>query len=318
MDALLTALKAVAEGTRLRLLVLCAHGDLTVTDLTQILGQSQPRVSRHLKLLHDADLLDRFQEGSWAFYRLVTKGPLAELAQILVDSVPADDPIILGDLRRLEEIRQARAARAADYFRRNASKWDEIRSLYIDDALVEQHLLAALPSGQVEDLLDIGTGTGRILKVLAPHVRHALGIDLSREMLMLARSNLERAGLKHCAVRQADMYQLPLATASYDLITIHQVLHFAEAPAKVIREAGRVLRPGGKLLIIDFKAHQQAELRDSHAHCWLGFEAADIETWCQDGGLHSLATQQLPGDPLTMMIWSAVRPANESLERTAS
>ncbi len=310
MEHLLTALKAAAEPTRLRLLSLCAHSDLTVSELTQILGQSQPRVSRHLKLLGEAGLLDRHREGSWVYFRLAGGGAGNELARTLVDAIPPDDPTVRLDLERLEGIMESRAARAASYFRRNAAKWDKIRSLYVDDAEVERRLLKLLPEGEVDDLLDIGTGTGRIIEIFAPVVRRAVGIDLSHEMLLVARSKLEQARLRNCEVRHGDMYQLPLSSGSFDAVTIHQVLHYAEQPAAVIREAGRVLRPGGKLVIVDFEAHGEDVLREQHAHRWLGFDKTDVADWTTAAGLQPLKPIRLPGEKLTVCIWQATRPAN--------
>lgn len=309
MEQLLTALRAAGEATRLRLLVLCAHSDLTVSELTQILGQSQPRVSRHLKLLCDAGLLDRRREGSWAYFRLAQRGAASDLARILVDSLPGDDPTVGLDLERLQAIMDGRAVRAADYFRRNASQWDEIRSLHIDDAEVERQLLALLPTETVRDLLDIGTGTGRIVEIFADRVEQAVGVDLSHEMLLVARSKLESARLRNCLVRHGDMYKLPLPGASFDAVTIHQVLHFAEQPGEVIREAQRVLRPGGRLVVVDFAAHEREALREEHAHRWLGFTDQQIGEWFGAAGLRRCDPIFLPGDALTVAIWSADRPA---------
>src|SRR5690349_3123904 len=251
MDTLLTALKAAAEATRLRLLALCAQGELTVSELTQILGQSQPRVSRHLKLLCDAGLLARFREGTWAFYRLAETGAGAALARTLVEAIPADDPVLALDRERLEAIKRGRAEQAATYFRENAARWHEIRSLHVPERDVEAALVGLMPPGRVRDLLDVGTGTGRMLELFGPRVARALGIDSSREMLAVARANLERAGLRHCQVRQADMYQVPLPAGSFDVVIVHQVLHYAESPAGVLAEAARLLRPGGRLLVVD-------------------------------------------------------------------
>ncbi|HYG91012.1 MAG TPA: metalloregulator ArsR/SmtB family transcription factor [Azospirillum sp.] len=309
MDDLLATLKAAAEPTRLRLLALCAHGELTVSELTHILGQSQPRVSRHLKLLCDAGLLDRFREGTFAFYRRAEKGPSAELARVLVDAIPADDPILALDLERLEAIKRSRSEAAAAYFRENAQRWHEIRSLHVPEREVEEALLRLLPDSGIGELLDIGTGTGRMLEVLGPRSSRAVGIDQSREMLAIARSKLEATGLRHCYVRQADMYQLPFPSASFDTAVVHQVLHFAEDPADVLVEAARVLRPGGRLLIVDFAPHALETLRSEHAHRRLGFAYEEVAAWCRQAGLDCGSVVHLPGDPLTVSIWPAVRLA---------
>lgn len=302
---MLTALKAAAEPTRLRLLMICAHSDLTVSELTQVLGQSQPRVSRHLKLLCDAGLLDRRREGSWAYFSLAQRGAGAILARTLVDSLPADDPELSVDLERLRAIMRDRAERAAAYFRRNAAQWDQIRSLHVDDGDVERALLDLVAPGSAREFIDIGTGTGRILELLGPRVGSAIGIDLSPEMLLIARSNLDRARLRNGLVRQGDMYQLPAPSGSFDLATIHQVLHFAEKPSAVIVEAARVLRPDGRLIVIDFAAHDHESLRQDHLHRWLGFQEDDIHQWFTAAGLQPDEPIYLPGGALTVAIWSA-------------
>jgi ubiquinone/menaquinone biosynthesis C-methylase UbiE len=315
MDHLLTALRAVAEPTRLRLVVLCARGELTVSELTQILGQSQPRVSRHLKLLCEAGLLDRFREGSWVFYRLSQSGPASALARQLVATCDDADPTIALDLQRLAAIKRQRADVASAYFRENADQWHRIRSLYIDEREVEAALVEVIAAADPRDLLDIGTGTGRMLEVLAPRVEHALGIDQSREMLSVARVNLARAGLENGSVRLGDMYQLAVPDASFDAVVIHQVLHYADRPAAVITEAARVLRPNGVLVLVDFAPHGLEFLRDEHAHRRLGFSDAEVAEWCRAAGLDPALPRQLPGDPLTVVIWTAHRqaPANPRL-----
>jgi ArsR family transcriptional regulator len=309
MDSLLSAMKAAAEPTRLRLLVLCAHADLTVSDLVHILGQSQPRLSRHLKLLAEAGLLDRNREGSWVYFRLAHDGPSAALAQTLVDALPAEDPTVLRDLRRLDELMSERARRAEDYFRKVADQWDELRALYVHDDEVERQLATLIAAERVGDLLDIGTGTGRILEVLADKVEHAVGIDLSSDMLMLARSKLERARLRNCVVRKGDMNHLPLGEASFDAVTIHQVLHYAERPSVAIAEAARVLRSGGRLFIVDFQAHDLDFLRSEHAHRWLGFEEDKMADWLQAAGLQPEGCRRLKGKALTICIWTARQTA---------
>jgi len=317
MEALLRALRAAAEPTRLRLLALCARGELSVSELTRILGQSQPRVSRHLKLLVEAGLLDRFQEGTHAFYRLAEQAETSALTAALTASLPEHDETLARDLERLEGIRRARARAAEAYFRKNAPQWDRMRSLYVDEAQVEHALMDMLSGTEVNDLLDVGTGTGRILELLAPRTRRAVGLDRSRDMLAVARANLQKAGLGHCAVRQGDMYQLPWPAGSFDLVTVHQVLHFAETPANAIGEAARVLRPGGRLVIVDFAPHELESLRVEHEHRRLGFDDNEIEGWCARAGLRTDRAVHLPGDPLTVTIWTADRPRQKAPRRAA-
>src|SRR5579883_976444 len=288
MDELLAALRAVAEPTRLRLAVLSARGgELTVSELTQILGQSQPRVSRHLKLLCEAGVLERFREGSWVFYRLVRTGPVAGLVSGLATDCDDADATLALDLQRLAATKEQRAAQAAAYFRANAAQWHRIRALYVDEREVEAALV----------------------EVLDPRVGQALGIDLSREMLALARVNLERAGLANARVRRGDMYQLALADGSFDAVVIHQVLHHADRPVAAIAEAARVLRPRGLLVVVDFAPHNLEFLRAEHAHRRLGFADDEIVDWCRNAGLEPARPRLLPGDPLTVVIWTAARAA---------
>ncbi len=308
MELVLTGLRAAAEPTRLRLLHLLSQGELTVTELTHILGQSQPRVSRHLKLMCEAGLLDRFPEGAWVFYRLAGKGAGAALARLLLDLLPAADPVLTLDQQRLSAIRSSRAERAQSYFSTNASRWDEIRSLHVDDSEVETALLRAFADREIRELVDMGTGTGRVLEVLGPRAERAVGIDLSREMLSVARANLERASLPHCMVRQGDITQLPLPDAVADAVTIHQVLHYAADPGAVVTEAARVLEPGGRLAIIDFAPHDLEILRDQHAHRRLGFTDAEVEAWVKGVGLVPRPAIRLPGSLLSVIIWIAEKP----------
>lgn len=312
MEDLLQGLRAVAEPTRLRILGLCAHGELTVSDLTQILGQSQPRVSRHLKLMVDAGLLERFQEGQYAFYRIAEKGGAGRLAGSLVDLIPEDDAHHALDLERLEQVKRARAEKAEAYFRRNAARWDEIRKLYVDDAQIEGALRRLLPEGEVGHLLDIGTGTGRMIEVFADRYERALGIDRSREMLSVARTRLDRKGVRNWQVRQADMYALPVQSASFDTVTVHMVLHYAEQPGALIAEAARVLRPGGRLVIVDFAPHHSEVLRHEHAHRRLGFADEEVDRWFRAAGLAPAASAQLPGGSLTVCLWCGRRAANDA------
>ena len=316
MDKLLHGMRAAAEPTRLRLLALCGQGELTVSELKQILGQSQPRVSRHLKLLVEAGLLERFREGTWAFYRLAEHEPGATLARRLVEMIPEQDPSLIRDLERLDDIKRARAERAAAFFRRNAAEWDEIRRLHVDDAKVEAALLSLLPADTKWDHIDIGTGTGRILEVVGGRVGRAVGIDLSREMLAVARANLERGSSGNCHVRHGDMNQIPQPAESFDIATLHLALHYAEDPRIAIAEAARVLRPGGRLIVVDFAPHHEEHLMSEHAHRWLGFTDKEVARWCELADLVPGEPIHLPGKPLTVCLWPAYRPAEASVAAT--
>ena len=308
MDSLLSGLRAAGEPTRLRLLALCAHGELSVTELTHILGQSQPRVSRHLKLLVEAGLLERFREGALVFYRISERSEAAVLARTLVDLLPEQSADLNRDLARLETIRQKRADAAEIYFNENAAQWNVIRRMHVAEAEVEKQLLSLVGKKTIESYLDIGTGTGRILALLAERVEHGLGIDQSGEMLALARAYLEQEGLKNVHVRKGDMYNMPMEDSSVDLATIHLVLHYAQEPQLVINEAARTLRSGGKLIIVDFAPHQEEHLRSEHKHQRLGFSDAEIRQALDEAGLKPGKTQCLEGDPLTVNIWQATQP----------
>jgi SAM-dependent methyltransferase len=312
MDELLTGLKAAGESTRLRLLLLCSQGELTVSELTAILRQSQPRVSRHLKLLCDAGLLDRFREGTWVFYRTSRNSAMAPLAAYLLALIPENDPSARTDLERLAAVRRERFGKAAAYFRENAAKWDKIRSLHVPETKVEQAMLDLLGPAEPEDLLDIGTGTGRVLEIFAPQINRGLGIDISREMLGIARAQLSRRAMANCEVRLGDMYDLPVAPGSFDAVTIHQVLHFADDPTAVIEGAARALRSGGHLVVVDFAPHDREELRDQHAHRRLGFRDSEIEGWFRATGLVPGDAVHLDGGELTVVLWPAVRATGGS------
>jgi ubiquinone/menaquinone biosynthesis C-methylase UbiE/DNA-binding MarR family transcriptional regulator len=309
LDLLLNGLRAAGESTRLRLLALCAEGELTVTELTQILGQSQPRVSRHLKLLCEAGLLERHQERTWVFYRLAQPEAGARLAQSLVALLPRDDATLALDRERLAAVKGARAERAARYFRDNARRWDEIRALYVPESEVEAAVLAAFDDQPLADLLDVGTGTGRILELLAPRIERGVGIDLSHEMLELARVRIEQLGLRHCQVRHGDMYNLPFASGSFDAVVFHMVLHFADNPTAALAESARVLRPGGRLVLVDFAPHDQEFLREAHAHRRLGFAEGEVASWFRTVGLVPGRPRRLSGSPLTVVVWTADSPA---------
>ena len=303
MDLLLTQLRAAAEPTRLRLLALCGRQPLCVTDLCAVLGQSQPRLSRHLKLLTDAGLLERIPEGANAYFGLP---PKAELARLILARLPEDDPRLAADRRVAARLAAERARAASESFRRHGMDWDEMRALGLPAGAVEQALLAALPE-RIGALLDIGAGTGRLLELVAPRTERALGVDMSRDMLALARARLAERGLAdRAAVRQADMYRLPFADASFDAVTMQMVLHYAEDPAAALAEAARVLKPGGKLLVADLAPHGEATLLDKHAHRWPGFDDAQLAGWLGAAGCTLASSTTLPG-PLAVRIWPARR-----------
>ena len=307
MEQLLSGLRAVGEPTRLRLVALCAHGELSVSELTQILSQSQPRVSRHLKLLVEAGLLERFREGAAVYYRLADRTDPAFLARTVVDLLPDDDSELNRDLQRLDQDKQKRADMARAYFSENAARWNEIRALHVPEVELEQEFVKIIGKEPVADFLDIGTGTGRILELLAAKVERGMGIDVSSEMLTVARTNLEAANLRNVHVRQGDMYNIPVDDQSIDLATLHLVLHYSDDPRQVIEEAARVLRPNGRLVIVDFLTHNEEQLRSEHRHHRLGFDDDEIKDWLADSGLQADTPVGLQGDPLTVKIWPAVR-----------
>ena len=309
-DALNAALKAAGEETRLRVLALLSEAELTVSDLTDILRQSQPRISRHLKLLAEAGLIERFREGTWAFFRLAEQGGGSEVARALLARLNPADPTIARDRDRLASVRAARAAAAQAYFRAHAAEWDRIRKLHVADAAVEAAIRAALADKTLHSLLDLGTGTGRMLELFGAEIERGLGLDLSLDMLALARDRLERAGLKHCSVRQGDLYDLPLANASFDVVILHQVLHFLDDGARAIREAARVLRPGGRLLVVDFAPHELEFLREQHAHRRLGFAPETVTQWMTACGLAPVMHKSLSPEPgsdgkIAVSLWLA-------------
>ena len=312
-DDLNSALKAAGEETRLRVLALLAEAELTVSDLTDILRQSQPRISRHLKLLAEARLVDRFREGSWAFFRLAEHGETAEVARTLVARLDPADPVIARDRERLAEVRAARVAAAQVYFRQHAAEWDRIRHLHAADEAVEAEIRAALAERPFRSLLDLGTGTGRMLELLGADIERGVGVDLSIDMLAFARARLDRAGLRHCSVRQGDVYNLPLPRDSFDVVVIHQVLHFLDDGARAVREAARVLRPQGRLLIVDFAPHDLEFLREEHAHRRLGFPPETVAQWMQQAGLDVTLQRNLPPEPgsegkIAVSLWLARDP----------
>jgi ubiquinone/menaquinone biosynthesis C-methylase UbiE/DNA-binding transcriptional ArsR family regulator len=313
MEQLLGMLRAAADPTRLRLLLLLREAELTVSELTQILGQSQPRVSRHLRLLCEAGLLQRFKEGSWVFYRATDRGLRAQLSATLAALASAEPDVLESDRRRLADVREQRAATAAAYFNANASQWERIRALHAPEQDVEAAIVELFDAARVEGLLDVGTGTGRMLELLAPQIRKGVGIDVSSGMLAIARDRLERAGARHCQVRLGDLFRLPFPDGSseqgFDAALFHQVLHYLDDPQAAIVEAARVLRPGGRVIVVDFAPHQLEFLRDELNHRRLGFPDDEAKAWFHAAGLAPGVTRAIAptraAGKLTVKVWTA-------------
>ena len=301
--------QALADPTRLRIVALLRQMELSVGELAQVLGQSQPRVSRHLKILADAGVLERRKEGSWVFLVLAEPERVAPLFALLdswTDAATAS--LLAADAVRTETIRAERAEAANRYFAGHAEVWDQIRSLHVAESEVERSIDAALGHRPLGRLVDIGTGTGRMIELFGPRSTQAVGIDRSSEMLRMARVKLEAAGIQS-SLRQGDMYALPLADQSADHVIIHQVLHYAHSPATAINEAARVLAAGGTLLVIDFAAHEREELRATDAHIRLGFDDQVMAGWFGAAGIAIDQVDHLEGGELTVTLWRGVKAA---------
>lgn len=314
MEPLLTICRALADASRLRILVLVRGLELAVGEIAQVLGQSQPRVSRHLRILAEAGLVDRVREGAWVFVRLGSAATTAPVLAAVDALLGADDPVVLADRARLDAVRATRAAAVDAWFSAHAARWEQERSLHTQEAAVEAAVVAALggPDAALGDLIDIGTGTGRMVELLGPNAHSALGLDRSPEMLRVARSRLEAAGLAHARVQAGDMYALPLADAACDTVLLHQVLHFADDPAAVLAEAARVLRPGGQALVIDLMPHDQEGLRSERRHLRLGFAETSVAGWMDDAGMDCRIAGALPPQApgqLGVMLWHGTRRA---------
>jgi ubiquinone/menaquinone biosynthesis C-methylase UbiE/DNA-binding transcriptional ArsR family regulator len=303
-------LRAAGEPSRLRILALLAREELAVLELCRVLDQSQPRVSRHLKLLAEAGLVERFPDGAWVFYRLAAEGHADQLVGEVLSRIDPNDPTLKRDTDRLEAVWAERATDAGEYFARNAARWDEIRSLYVSEADVEAAILAAAGPGPFKRLVDLGSGTGRMLTLLAPNAEAAVGLDLSQQMLNLARARVSEAGLERCELRHGDIFSTRLPTESADLVVVHQVLHYVTDPAAAVREAARIVAPGGKLIIADFAPHGLEFLREQHQHRRLGFAEPEMARWLGDAGLGKVRVAALPPvrkEGLTVKIWTAER-----------
>ena len=313
LDDLVTALKAAAEPTRLRILLLLGASELNVKDLTLILGQSQPRISRHLKLLAEAKLIERFRDGSWVYFHISDRFPGGRLALRLIAEVDASDPLVRRDREKADALKRERESGSQAFFERHAADWDRIRALHVAERDVEAAMREAIGPGPFRMFVDLGTGTGRTLELFADRYARGVGIDVNQAMLAYARTKLTRNGCAHTQVRHGDLYALALADRQADAVVMHQVLHFLSDPALAIREAARVLAPGGRLLIVDFAPHKLEYLREVEAHERLGFSHEQVKDWLRDAGLNPKAARDLApnaaasGDKLTVTLWLAER-----------
>jgi ArsR family transcriptional regulator len=315
---IVAVLKAAAEPTRLRILLLLATGDLNVKDLTRVLGQSQPRISRHLKLLAEAGLIERSREGSWVYFHLTTEPSRARLLRQLLDGVDPADQTVQRDRTRAAALKADREAAAQDYFRQHAAEWDKIRALHIPEADVERAMREMLATQPIDLLVDLGTGTGRVLELFAGSYDRAIGFDANNAMLAYARSRLGKAAAPNAQVRNGDIYDVQLPDRSAGAVVMHQVLHFLSDTAGAIREATRLLEPGGRLLIADFAPHELEYLRDEFAHARLGFARSLIEQLMTDAGLVAAGYRELDpatsgdagcaGDKLIVSLWLGIKP----------
>ena len=306
---------AAGEPTRLRILALLAREELAVTEIGQILDQSQPRVSRHLKLLAEAGLVERFPDGSWVFYRVAWEQPGGALVRAALEVADEGDPLLKGDAERLRQVQKGRAEAATAYFAQNAGRWDDIRSLYVAEAEVEAAIVEAAGQGPFDRLIDLGTGTGRMLTLLGPRAKTAVGLDLSQQMLNIARAHVAEAGLRDCQVRHGDIRATGLPGGAGELVIVHQVLHYLTDPAAAVAEAARLVAPGGRLLVVDFAPHELEVLRETHQHRRLGFSDEEMGRWLAEAGLQARPALALPptdgrgpdGRGLTVKIWAALR-----------
>jgi ubiquinone/menaquinone biosynthesis C-methylase UbiE/DNA-binding transcriptional ArsR family regulator len=310
MPAPLEIFRSLADPTRLRIITLLRSMELSVGELAQVLGQSQPRVSRHVKILVDAGLVDRRKEGAWVFIALARGDAVAALLSALDSwtALAGGDYWAIADNARLAAVRADRATAAERWFEAHAVEWDAIRSLHVAESEVEAAMQRALDGSRVGRLVDIGTGTGRMIELFGGAAETALGIDRSPEMLRVARAKLTGA-VPAAELRQGDMYALPLGDGSADCVILHQVLHFAQQPAAAIAEGARLLAPGGRMLIVDFAPHEREELRTQDAHARLGFADAAVLRWLNDAGLDGQICEHLTGGELTVTLWLGTRPA---------
>ncbi|MEO0785182.1 MAG: metalloregulator ArsR/SmtB family transcription factor [Pseudomonadota bacterium] len=313
LDDIVQRFRAAAEPTRLRILALLARGDLAVGEMVSVLGLSQPRLSHQLKILTNAGLVTRLPEGSWVFYRAAAQGPCAEVIELALSQADLSSGDFARDASQLSEIQSRRATQAAQYFDSIADTWDTVRGLHFSNTAIEDALISAVGTGPFRQVIDVGTGTGRMLTLLSPLAERVEGLDLSHQMLTVARDNLAKAGITNAYVRHGDASAMPFEEGSADLIVLHQLLHFIDQPARVLQEVERVLTPGGKLAIIDFAPHALEFLRTDHGHRRLGIADTALEEWAAGTELMPKCVERF--DPpkgrangLAVCIWVASAP----------
>jgi len=313
-----TLFRALSDPTRLRILALLRQMELAVGELAQVLGQSQPSVSKHVKIMLDCGLLERRKEGNWVFLKLGERSLVDPLFVLLGQWARrhGQSPWIAADAARLVAIKAERADEAARYFAAHAGEWDKLQSLHVPVPQVDRAILEAIGDRKVGRLVDLGTGIGTMLRLLAGKADHVIGIDRSPEMLRYARARLGEAGIANAELRQGDIYGLDLPSASADTVVLHQVLHYAQHPAAFVAEAARLLAPEGQLLIVDVARHDREELRRHHAHARLGFSDEEVLSWIVATGLKGEVVDHLHGGELTVTLWSA-RPDKAHLKVVA-
>jgi len=320
MDHILNIFRALADPTRLRIMLLLQKMELAVGELAQILNQSQPRISRHIRILDEAGLAERRKEGSWVFLKPGPASELEILGRIFRSDRVAKSEQAMQDQAQLSLVRKARAEMAERYFAAHAAEWDAIRSLHLPEAEVERAMLALLRDAPLGKMLDIGTGTGRMVELFGASAQSIIAIDNSPEMLRLARAKLLESEIasgsnlvQKTELKQGDFNNLPVANGAVDSVILHQVLHFAQHPEAVLVEVSRVLKSAGIVVIADFAAHNREDLRTEHAHARLGFSDASMKHWLAASKLELVQTRTLDGGELTVKIWVARKPTIPSL-----
>lgn len=306
LDAVVHGLKAAADPTRLRLLALLSHGELAVHEICEVLAQSQPRVSRHLRLLVEAGFLDRFREQQLVYYRAPTEGQGRAWWELLRQMLESEDPQLRRDRERMGTVIAERARAAAAELRAESPATEAAEAPNAAEDLAAVVLEEIGPVG-IGALLDVGTGTGRMAALFAPHSRHVTAFDKSPEMLRIARARLQHLPPDSVELVKGDFTRLPFADAGFDTVLFHQVLHYAQEPEAVLAEAARVARPGGRIAVVDFAAHDREELRERHAHARLGFSDEQMLALLSEAGFAPAPAIALPGRPLTVKIWTAVK-----------